>query len=170
MRVYIYIASNVRNIHDHRWSIAPTFFSRAAGNLDSIRHTPSRSRGARKKQNYVQPFFNVWWFAPKRRIPSHQGNNLASPRIPRTTYYDWFRWFCKFFPTFYFIFVYDLCDNRTEEEYRHIKANNVRNVTSHPSYDILYLVVVLFSFVLRCILHGRVVNGHTILTSTRSPA
>ena len=41
--------------------------------------------------------------------------------------------------------VCDLCDNRIEEAYRHIKANNVRSITSHPSCDILYLVLLSFA-------------------------
>ena len=41
-------------------------------------------------------------------------------------------------------------------------------MTSHPSYDILY--VVLFGLLLGCTVHGRVVNWHTVLPCSRSEA
>ena len=44
-----------------------------------------------------------------------------------------------------------------------------RNITSHPSYNILFLVL-LSGLLLGCTLHGRVVNGHTVLICTRSSA
>ena len=44
-----------------------------------------------------------------------------------------------------------------------------RQITSHDiTYDILY--VVLFGLLLGCTVHGRVVNGHTVLPCTRSEA
>ena len=73
----------------------------------------------------------------------------------------------KKIPPFFWC-VCDLCDNRTEEAYPHIKANK-RNTTSHPSYDILYLV--LFWFLAWLYTAGRVLNGHAaVLTCTRSSA
>ena len=57
-----------------------------------------------------------------------------------------------------FFFTFYLCNNRTEEAYPRIKGKQ-RNITSHPSYDILYLVL-FCGLLLGCTLHGRVVNGH----------
>ena len=67
-----------------------------------------------------------------------------------------------------FFFTNDLCNNLTEDEYPHIKANNV---TSHHTH-ILYLALFYHSgLLLGYTLHGRVVNGHTAgLTCTRSSA
>ena len=50
--------------------------------------------------------------------------------------------FCFLYNSF---FVYHLCDNRAEETYRHIKADNARHITSHPSYHILYLLFFWFA-------------------------
>ena len=44
-------------------------------------------------------------------------------------------------------------DNRTEDAYRYIKVNSVRSITSHPSYDMLYLnpvVVLVYCLVAHC--------------------
>ena len=61
--------------------------------------------------------------------------------------------------------MYDFCINRTEEAYPRIKANDVRKITSLVRH-ILYLVFFWFA-VWSCIAWS-VVNGHTILTYTRS--
>ena len=45
----------------------------------------------------------------------------------------------------FFFFLDYLCDDRTAEAFRHIMANIVRNITSHLSYDILYLVFFWFA-------------------------
>ena len=60
-----------------------------------------------------------------------------------------------------FFVLYTSMNCVTIEAYPHIKA---KTVTSHPSYDILHL---MFWF---AALHGRVVNGHTVLPCTRSSA
>ena len=57
--------------------------------------------------------------------------------------------------------MYDLCDNRTEEAYPHIKANNA---ISHEIPRMTYYTSYCSGLLLGCALHGRVVNGHIILT------
>ena len=56
-------------------------------------------------------------------------------------------------------FVHRFCDNRTEQAY--YARGEQRYITSHRSYDILYLGMFRFAG-----LHGGVVNGHTVLTYT----
>ena len=64
--------------------------------------------------------------------------------------------------------VYYLCDNRTEEAYPHIKANNI---TSHHIPTPLYLVLFWFAaWLYTACSYCLVLIGHTILPCTRRSA
>ena len=67
---------------------------------------------------------------------------------------------------FFFFVGITLCDNRNEEAYPHM-ANNV---TSHHTPRTTYYTWYCSGLLLGCTLHGRVFNGHAILTCTRSSA